>query len=355
MKLDKGICNMGEYLNRYIRSAFQSEQEYQDYINQKTQVQWDRPTSDTFQDICDMEADIDQYGIYGWQKETFMNLFTTYAYEKNHKIDALDRNLRGVAASLREKIKKEPVAQDNPAVQSEKKRSYGNGSVKFLLYLACLSVIFIIILAFDGPFVFVAGFCLMLFTHYLCDLVDKWSAEEEQNKNKSESTPSDQAYRQQNAEPTQNSQKRPVYTKEEESERRKLSAEFAIYRFSQSWIVTAVEVVYTWFFMLYISNGFPWWGAILIGVVAFLIIFIPVINIFHPLIFLSYMVMALALSGWTSSVWFYIQLGALILYVARFTFMVQLNRRDVSRGKVFDEAIRYKINPFKKYLYYGGE
>ena len=103
---------MGEYLNRYIRSAFQSEQEYQDYINQKTRVQWDRPTSDTFQDICDMEEYIDQYGIYGWQKETFMNLFTTYAYEKNHKIDALDRNLRSVAASLREKIKKEPVAQD---------------------------------------------------------------------------------------------------------------------------------------------------------------------------------------------------------------------------------------------------
>lgn len=84
---------MGEYHKRYIRSLFDTEEDYQDYINRKIHISWKSCAQTVFSGIYDFENLIDEKGtISNSDKEDIMDFFCSYAKEREREIDNLEKN-----------------------------------------------------------------------------------------------------------------------------------------------------------------------------------------------------------------------------------------------------------------------
>ena len=95
---------MGEYHSQYIKGLFKNNQEYQDYRSRKIHVNWKESTRKLFSDIYTLENSLDEKGIPTNEKNTFLDLFVSYAKERRNEIENLEWKLR---LQEKEHIKKE--------------------------------------------------------------------------------------------------------------------------------------------------------------------------------------------------------------------------------------------------------
>lgn len=84
---------MGEYHKRYIRSLFDTEEDYQNYINRKIHISWKSCAQTVFSGIYNFENIIDEKGtISNSDKEDIMDFFCNYAKERETEINNLKRD-----------------------------------------------------------------------------------------------------------------------------------------------------------------------------------------------------------------------------------------------------------------------
>ena len=120
------------------------------------------------------------------------------------------------------------------------------------------------------------------------------------------------------------------------------SLRFQIYRFSQSPIITFATVVYSIFVLLFVALKFSLIPAIIVSVLAFFVIFIPLVSLIYPVLFTLYTVAALILSGPKSGIHFYILAVILVLNIARFGFMIVFSLKNPNESREFDYILRRK-------------
>ena len=97
------------------------------------------------------------------------------------------------------------------------------------------------------------------------------------------------------------------------------------------------------FHILSITGDMVWWAALLIGIAATFVWFLPVISLFHPIAFLAYMVIAVIRSVPAMDAYFWIAVCVLVSYAIRYAAMFALARLDPQRSLMYDEAIRNGI------------
>lgn len=115
---------------------------------------------------------------------------------------------------------------------------------------------------------------------------------------------------------------------------------FQIYRFSQAPTVTFFSVVYTVFTMLSYGLNVNMILSAVISLVTFCIIFIPVLSILYPVIFLGYMIASAVILSMAGVIHFYIVLAVLILTVFRFGFMFLFAIVNPSLSRDYDAILR---------------
>ena len=118
---------------------------------------------------------------------------------------------------------------------------------------------------------------------------------------------------------------------------------FRFYKFCQSPIITFLSVIYTFFAVLTVAHGFPWWGSLLLGVVGFFIGLLPYLAAFHPFIFGIYMLLAIGFSVSHITIHFYILIAVFILHVVRCGYILRLCIKDPQLSLKYDTALRYKL------------
>lgn len=115
---------------------------------------------------------------------------------------------------------------------------------------------------------------------------------------------------------------------------------FQIYRFSQAPTVTFFSVVYTVFTMLSYGLNVNMILSAVISLVAFCIIFIPVLSILYPVIFLGYMIASTIILFDSGKIHFYLVIAVLILTIVRFSYMFLFSILNPDLSKEYDEILR---------------
>lgn len=115
---------------------------------------------------------------------------------------------------------------------------------------------------------------------------------------------------------------------------------FQLYRFSQSPTVTFFSVVYAVVTMLFYGLKLNLILSAVISMISFLIIFIPIISILYPVIFLGYMVASAVVLFEAGIIHFYIVLAVFSLTVFRFGFMFLFALKNPSLSRDYDMILR---------------
>lgn len=115
---------------------------------------------------------------------------------------------------------------------------------------------------------------------------------------------------------------------------------FLLYKFSQSPMITFISVAYEMFALLFFGLRLHVVLSAILAVVAFLVIFIPVISIFYPILFTGYMVAAVFIVPSEVSPHHAILIFVLLLTIARFAYMIIFTIRHPDLSRDYDMYLR---------------